>query len=70
MNLFRRLFLLTTLLLAPVPSFAQWQAGVGKVDITPTEPVPLAGYGGKPVFPCGWCIPSGSRPWPCATAPG
>lgn len=51
MNLFRRLFLLTTLLLAPVPSFAQWQAGVGKVDITPTEPVPLAGYGGKTRLP-------------------
>jgi neutral ceramidase len=26
---------------------AAWQAGVAKVDITPTEPVPLAGYGGK-----------------------
>jgi neutral ceramidase len=27
--------------------FAAWQAGVAKADITPTEPVPLAGYGGK-----------------------
>ncbi|GEP43387.1 alkaline ceramidase [Brevifollis gellanilyticus] len=26
---------------------AAWQAGVAKVDITPKEPVPLAGYGGK-----------------------
>ncbi|MGB3120649.1 MAG: hypothetical protein WBE58_17635, partial [Verrucomicrobiales bacterium] len=51
MNLFRRLYLLTTLLLAPVPAFAQWQAGVAQVDITPTEPVPLAGYGGKTRLP-------------------
>ncbi|MFM2168394.1 MAG: hypothetical protein RIS79_2765 [Verrucomicrobiota bacterium] len=27
--------------------FAAWQAGASKADITPTEPVPLAGYGGK-----------------------
>lgn len=27
--------------------FAAWQAGAAKADITPTEPVPLAGYGGK-----------------------
>jgi neutral ceramidase len=27
--------------------FAAWQAGLAKVDITPTESVPLAGYGGK-----------------------
>ena len=26
---------------------ATWQAGAAKADITPTEPVPLAGYGGK-----------------------
>lgn len=26
---------------------AGWQAGAAKVDITPKEPVPLAGYGGK-----------------------
>ncbi|HYF37725.1 MAG TPA: hypothetical protein VD994_20655 [Prosthecobacter sp.] len=30
-----------------LPAFAAWQAGVAKVDITPDEPVPLAGYGGK-----------------------
>ena len=29
------------------PAFAGWQAGAAKVDITPQEPVPLAGYGGK-----------------------
>lgn len=35
-------------LLCLVPSaFAAWQAGAAKVDITPKEPVPLAGYGGK-----------------------
>jgi len=28
-------------------AIAAWQAGVAKVDITPKEPVPLAGYGGK-----------------------
>ncbi|MDZ4289663.1 MAG: hypothetical protein U0984_16985 [Prosthecobacter sp.] len=28
-------------------ALAAWQAGSAKVDITPTEPVPLAGYGGK-----------------------
>jgi len=27
--------------------FAAWQVGAAKADITPTEPVPLAGYGGK-----------------------
>jgi neutral ceramidase len=26
---------------------AAWQAGAAKADITPTESVPLAGYGGK-----------------------
>lgn len=35
------------MLLAHVPTgFAAWQAGVAKVDITPTESVPLAGYSG------------------------
>lgn len=29
-----------------LPCGAAWQVGVAKVDITPTEPVPLAGYGG------------------------
>jgi len=28
-------------------AFATWQAGAAKADITPTESVPLAGYGGK-----------------------
>jgi hypothetical protein len=28
-------------------AFGGWQAGAAKVDITPKEPVPLAGYGGK-----------------------
>ncbi|MDB6006070.1 MAG: hypothetical protein JWR15_3057 [Prosthecobacter sp.] len=30
-----------------VTASAAWQAGVAKADITPTESVPLAGYGGK-----------------------
>ncbi len=29
-----------------LPCSAEWKAGVSKVDITPTESVPLAGYGG------------------------
>jgi len=29
------------------PALAAWQAGAAKADITPTESVPLAGYGGK-----------------------
>ncbi|MFN0172802.1 MAG: neutral/alkaline non-lysosomal ceramidase N-terminal domain-containing protein [Bryobacteraceae bacterium] len=37
------LFLLFTAMSAQ----AAWQAGAAKVDITPTESVPLAGYGGK-----------------------
>lgn len=28
-------------------AFGAWQAGAAKMDITPKEPVPLAGYGGK-----------------------
>ncbi len=40
--------ILTCLLLCLTSSaFAGWQAGAAKVDITPAEPVPLAGYGGK-----------------------
>jgi hypothetical protein len=35
------------LLILPVFVSASWQAGVAKADITPTESVPLAGYGGK-----------------------
>jgi len=34
-------------MLFSTPAFARWQAGVAKADITPTESVPLAGYGGK-----------------------
>ena len=39
--------LLGFLLMLPLTLQAAWQAGVAKADITPTEPVPLAGYGGK-----------------------
>jgi neutral ceramidase len=38
---------LCLLLMLPLTLQAAWQAGVAKADITPTEPVPLAGYGGK-----------------------
>lgn len=41
-----KLFCLTLLLL-PLTTSAAWLAGAAKADITPTEPVPLAGYGGK-----------------------
>lgn len=40
-------FLCLTLLLLPQTLSAAWQAGAAKADITPTESVPLAGYGGK-----------------------
>jgi neutral ceramidase len=33
-------------LLVSKPLSAQWKAGVARADITPTKPVPLAGYGG------------------------
>lgn len=39
--------LLLLLLLVSSHTFAGWQAGAAKADITPTESVPLAGYGGK-----------------------
>ncbi len=39
--------LLSVLFLSSVTAFAEWQAGAAKADITPTESVPLAGYGGK-----------------------
>lgn len=40
--------LLAALILGPCSiTYAGWQAGVAKVDITPRESVPLAGYGGK-----------------------
>jgi len=38
---------LCLLLMLPLTLQAAWQAGVAKEDITPTESVPLAGYGGK-----------------------
>lgn len=41
-----KLFCLTLLLL-PLTTSAAWLAGAAKADITPTESVPLAGYGGK-----------------------
>lgn len=34
-----------------------WQAGVGKVDITPTEPMWMAGYGARTHHSTGTCIP-------------
>lgn len=37
-------FLATVLIPA---ALAQWQAGAARQDITPAEPVPLAGYGGR-----------------------
>ncbi len=39
--------LVCLILLCCGPCHAAWQAGLGRVDITPREPVPLAGYGGK-----------------------
>ena len=39
--------LIPLLLCLTSSAFAGWQAGAAKVDITPTESVPLAGYGGK-----------------------
>lgn len=33
--------------MAMLPVSAAWQAGAARADITPTEAVPLAGYGGK-----------------------
>lgn len=41
-----KLFCLALLLL-PLTTSAAWLAGAAKADITPTESVPLAGYGGK-----------------------
>ncbi len=39
--------LLLPLLLLPALVSASWEAGLARVDITPVESVPLAGYGGK-----------------------
>ena len=41
----RLLFLVFVFLTSPAP--AAWEAGLARVDITPIESVPLAGYGGK-----------------------
>jgi Neutral/alkaline non-lysosomal ceramidase, N-terminal len=38
---------LLAILLSGLPAFAQWQAGVARVDITPTQPIWLAGYGAR-----------------------
>jgi hypothetical protein len=38
---------LLAVLLSGLPAAAAWQAGVAKVDITPTEPIWLAGYGAR-----------------------
>ncbi|MEQ1750488.1 MAG: hypothetical protein ABL974_13760 [Prosthecobacter sp.] len=42
----KKLIALLSLLGSP-SALADWQAGAAKADITPTESVPLAGYGGK-----------------------
>jgi hypothetical protein len=39
--------ILVVLLVFTASVSAAWQAGAAKVDITPSNPVPLAGYGGK-----------------------
>ena len=41
------LHLLLLLIVCDKSALAAWQAGLAKADITPTESVPLAGYGGK-----------------------
>jgi hypothetical protein len=43
----KRIALISLILCLHHVTLGAWQAGVAKVDITPTEPVPLAGYGGK-----------------------
>lgn len=48
--LLKRIFLLTLLLIAPSSVFAQqgeWKAGIGKVVITPEQPVWMAGYASR-----------------------
>src|SRR4051812_33151144 len=43
----RKLLILSMFYFSEVlPCIAGWQAGTAKIDITPTESVPLAGYGG------------------------
>lgn len=46
-----RLAILALLLFTPTCPAGEWRAGAARVDITPTEPVPLAGYGGKTRLP-------------------
>lgn len=41
-----RMVAATAFLAMAAPAHGAWTAGVAKVDITPREPVPLAGYGG------------------------
>src|SRR5437764_7738198 len=41
-----------------------WKAGAAKVDITPQEPIALAGYGGTRISQ-EICSPSISKPWQC-----
>lgn len=45
--MFRILSILTLLSLGLAVAAESWEAGFAKVDISPTESVPLAGYGGK-----------------------
>lgn len=54
MKMIRRTLILLGILTAsnlPGDLQAAWEVGVAKVDITPTEPVALAGYGGKTRLP-------------------
>ena len=48
MNITTRLLALLILIShVPLASAQEFQAGVGRADITPTEPIRLAGYGGR-----------------------
>ncbi|MFN0075011.1 MAG: hypothetical protein ACKVY0_00915 [Prosthecobacter sp.] len=40
-------FVISLMICFSTSAFAAWHAGAAKADITPTESVPLAGYGGK-----------------------
>ncbi len=46
-NCLRTFFVLWALLAVSLPASAAWQAGVARVDITPTQPIWLAGYGAR-----------------------
>ena len=39
--------LVLAILLSPIPASAAWKTGAAKVDITPSEPIWLAGYGSR-----------------------